>query len=75
MKHNMNQSIFENFVFIYKGSINIPGYKCLLIGRVQYLYTIEPAVENIAYHRIQLISVTLLSLLTTVVSSIYLSVS
>ena len=26
---------------------------------VQYLYTIDPAVENIAYHRFQLISVTL----------------
>ena len=25
-------------------------YRCLLIGCVQYLYTIEHAVENIAYH-------------------------
>ena len=25
---------------------------------VQYLFTIEPAVENIAYHKFQLISVT-----------------
>ena len=32
------------------------------IGRVQYLYTIDHAVENIAYHRFQSISVTLLSL-------------
>ena len=31
-------------------------------GRVQYLYTIEHAVKNIAYHRFQSISVTLLSL-------------
>ena len=34
----------------------------LLIGRVQYLYTIEPALENITYSSFQLISVTLLSL-------------
>ena len=46
--------------FVFKGSLNIPEYRCLLIGRVQYLYTIEHAVENIAYFI--LISVTLLSL-------------
>ena len=45
-----------------KGSLNIPEYSCLLIGRVQYMYTIEHVVENIAYHRLQSISVTLLSL-------------
>ena len=55
-------------------NLNIPEYRCLLIGRVQYLYTIEHAVENIAYHRFQLISVTLLSLIrTNVPSSSYLS--
>ncbi len=32
-------------------STDIPEYRCLLIGRVQYLYTIEHAVENIAYYR------------------------
>ena len=77
MKHNIYEFslFFKILCFVPKGSLNIPEYRCLLIGRVQYLYTIEHAVENIAYHRIQLISVTLLSLLTTVVSSIYLSVS
>ena len=35
--------------FLFKGSLNIPEYRCLLIGRVQFLYTIEHAVENIAY--------------------------
>jgi len=35
--------------FLFKGSLNIPEYRSLLIGRVQYLYTIEHAVENIAY--------------------------
>ena len=39
--------------FVSKGSLNIPEYRCLLIGRVQYLYTIEPALENIAFHRFQ----------------------
>ena len=33
-----------------------------LVTHVQYLYTIYPAVENIAYTRFQLISVTLISL-------------
>ena len=37
--------------FLSKGFLNIPEYRCLLIGRVQYLYTIEHAVENIAYYR------------------------
>ena len=49
--------------FISKGSLNIPEYRCLLIGRVLHLYTIQMfadwsctalvhnkhAVENIAY--------------------------
>ena len=34
-----------------------------MIGRVQYLYTMEHAVKNIAYHRFQSISVTVLSLI------------
>ena len=34
----------------------------LVVYTVQYLYTIEPAVENIVYSRFQLIYVTLLSL-------------
>ena len=46
--------------FVSKGSLNIPEYICLLVVRVQYLYTIEHAVENIAYYRFQSISVTLL---------------
>ena len=49
--------------YVAKGFLNIPEYRCLLIGRVQYLYTIEHVVENIAYHRFQSISVTLLSLI------------
>ena len=36
--------------FLSKGSLSIPEYRWLLIGRVQFLHTIEPAVENIAYH-------------------------
>ena len=36
--------------FVSKGSLNIPDYRYLLIGRVQYLYTLKHAVENIAYH-------------------------
>ena len=51
--------------FVSKGSLNIPEYRYLLIGRVQYLYTIEHAVENIAYRKFQSIFVTLLSLLYT----------
>ena len=35
--------------FVFKGSLNIPEYRCLLIGRLQYLYTIEHAMENNAY--------------------------
>ena len=64
MKHNINEFIlfFKMLCFVSKGSLNIPEHICLLIGRVQYLYTIEHAVENIAYHRFQLISVTLLYL-------------
>ena len=55
--------LLNNFGFVSKGSLNIPEYRCLLIGRVKCLYTIEHAVENIAFHRFQSISVTLLSLL------------
>ena len=64
---NMNDKIYEFSLFlkilyfVSKGPFNIPEYRCLLIGRVQYLYTIEHAVENIAYHRFQSISVTLLT--------------
>ena len=64
MKHNIYEfSIFlKNLCFVSKGSLNIPEYRCLPIVRVQYLYTIEHAVEKIAYHRFQSISVSLLSL-------------
>ena len=53
--------VLKILYFLSKGSLNIPEYRCLLIGRVQYLYTIEHAVENMAYHRFQLISDTLIS--------------
>ena len=51
MKHNIYEfSLFLRVLcFVSKGSLNIPKYRGLLIGRVQYLYTIEHAVENIAY--------------------------
>ena len=50
MKHNIYEfSLFKILCFVSKGSLNIPEYRCLLIGRVQYEYTIEHAVENIAY--------------------------
>ena len=39
-----------------KGSLYIPKYRCLLICRVQYMYTIEHTVGYIAYHRFQLCS-------------------
>ena len=42
--------------FVSKGFLNIPEYRCLLIGRVQYLYTIEHALENIVYTRSLLLS-------------------
>ena len=56
---NMKQKNYEFCLYLKvlyfesKGSLNILEYRCLLIGRVQYLYTNEPAVENIAYHRLQ----------------------
>ena len=64
MKHNIYEFclFLKILYFLSKGSLNIPEYRCLLIGRVQYLYTIEHAVENIAYRRFQSISVALLSL-------------
>ena len=64
MKHKTYEfSLFlKIFYFLFKGSLNILEYRCLLIGSVQYLHTIEPAVENIVYFRFQLISVTLLTL-------------
>ena len=69
MKHNIYELLFLKFVcFVSKESLNIPEYRCLPIGRVQYLYTIEHAVENIAYHKFQSISVTLLSLVSGVYS-------
>ena len=48
MKHNIYEfSIFLKILyFVSNGSLNIPEYRCLLIGRVQYLYTVVPAVEN-----------------------------
>ena len=64
----MNDKIYEFSLFlkilyfVSKGPFNIPEYRCLLIGRVQDLYTIEHAVENIAFQRFQSNSVTLLSL-------------
>ena len=55
MKHNEFSLFLKILCFVPKGSLTIPDYRCLLIGRVQNLYTIE--------HRFQSISVTLLSLL------------
>ena len=52
---NYNISEFSLFFFlkilcfVSKGSLNIPEYRCLLIVRVHYVYTIEHYVENIAY--------------------------
>ena len=65
MKHKISEfNLFQKILcFISKGSLNIPEYRCLLIGRVQYLYTIKHAVGNFAYHRFQSISLTLLSLI------------
>ena len=67
MKHDINEFSFflKILCFVTKGSLNIPEYRCLLIGCVQYLYTIEHAVANIAYHSFWSISVTLLSLALT----------
>ena len=61
MKQNIYEfSLFLKILyFVSKGSLNIPEYRCLLIGGIQYLYTIEHAVENIPYHRFQLISLLL----------------
>ena len=53
--------------FLFKGSLNMPEYRCLRIGRVQTLYTIEHAVDNIAYYRCLSISVTLLSVVKSVI--------
>ena len=62
MNHNIYEfSLFLKILcFVSKGSLNIPEYRCLLIGCVQYLYTIEHAVENIAYQWFQSIPGTLL---------------
>ena len=43
-------SILKDFAFPIQRILNIPEYRCLLIGRVQYLYTREHAVKNIAYY-------------------------
>ena len=74
MKHNIYEfSLFLIILcFVSEGSLNIPEYRCLLIGRVQYLYIIEHTVENIAFHRFQSISVTLLSLNKTYLSNVHL---
>jgi len=46
----MNSVFFLKILcFVSKESLNIPEYRCLLIGRVENLHTIEQAVENIAY--------------------------
>ena len=50
-------AIFEDFVFPIQRILKYPwiqmfAYRCLLIGRVQYLYTIEHAVKNITYYRL-----------------------
>ena len=51
MKHNNYESFLLKKIlcFVSKGSLNIPEYRFLLRGRVLYLYTIEYALENIAY--------------------------
>ena len=53
MKHNIYEFslLLKILCFLFKGSLNIPEYRCLLIGHVQYLYTIEHSVENNAYYR------------------------
>ena len=53
MKHNIYEfSLCLKILCIeFKRSLNIPEYRCLLIGRVPHLYTIENVVENIAYYR------------------------
>ena len=53
MKHNIYEfSLFLKILyFVSNGFLNIPEYRCLLIGRV-HMYTIEHAVENIIYHRL-----------------------
>ena len=58
IKHNVYEfCLFLKILhFLFKGSLIIPEYRCLLIGRVQYLYTIEHAVENIANYRCYSIS-------------------
>ena len=38
-----------NIVYFYRFCISY-SCRCLLIGRVQYLYTIDHAVENIKYY-------------------------
>ena len=51
MKHNIYEFrlILKILCFVSKGTLNIPEYRGLLIGRVEYLYRKEHAVENIAY--------------------------
>ena len=53
MKHNVYEYciFFKILHFIFKGFLKIPEYRCLLIDRVQYLYKIEHAAENITYHK------------------------
>ena len=69
MKHNIYEFclFLKILYFLLKGSFNIPEYRCLLIGHVQYLYTIDRAVEDIAYRiaSIYLYSVIFLSLMPT----------
>ena len=57
MKHNIYEfSLFLKILYVIsKGSLNNLEYICPLIGRVQFLYSIETVLENIAYHRFHLI--------------------
>ena len=46
---NLFFSILKALYFALKGSLNIPEYRSLFIGRVLQLYNMKPAVEHIAY--------------------------
>ena len=66
MKHSIYEfSLFLKILcFESKESLNFPEDRCLLVGRVQCIleHNITCSVENIAYHRIQSISVPTYSL-------------
>ena len=61
MKHKIYElSLFlKIFYFVSKESFNIPEYRCLLSDRVLQLYTIKPAVKNIAFTSILVVCVSL----------------